>query len=232
MIIVETVNNVLTSYIKLGYVCVNIKTNHSRLLILISQSINVEWRTCDRYGKQFFQRKQEKLWLFYKARNILIKNRDMSSEKYTPLDFTKYLSFPEVKRTAKLLMFRSYFSKKGVCPKSVTKTLYRNKFLVSECIFRLVSHCESCRLSEIGCVLKISLKHLWTELLLLLVMKSSHRSCSQLFPYDRRSVSIVLKPSPFSPKLYLIFQFLIIKNCTNKKSVGNLVKRWTYWWSS
>ena len=150
MIIVETVNNVLTSYIKLGYVCVNIKTNHSRLLILISQSINVEWRTCDRYGKQFFQRKQEKLWLFYKARNILIKNRDMSSEKYTPLDFTKYLSFPEVKRTAKLLMFRSYFSKKGVCPKSVTKTLYRNKFLVSECIFRLVCHCESCRLSEIA----------------------------------------------------------------------------------
>ena len=74
----------------------------------------------------------------------------MSSEKYTPLDFTKYLSFPEVKRTAKLLMFRSYFSKKGVCPKSVTKTLYRNKFLVSECIFRLVCHCESCRLSEIA----------------------------------------------------------------------------------
>ena len=74
----------------------------------------------------------------------------MSSEKYTPLDFTKYLSFPEVKRTAKLLMFRSYFSKKGVCPKSVTKTLYRNKFLVSECIFRLVCHCESCRSSEIA----------------------------------------------------------------------------------
>ena len=46
-----------------------------------------------------------------------------------------------------------------------------------------------------------------------------------LFPYDRRSVSIVLQPSPFFPELYLIFQFLIIKNGTNKKSVGKLVKR-------
>ena len=43
-------------------------------------------------------------------------------------------------------------------------------------------------------------------------------------PYDHRSVSIVLQPSPFFPELYLIFQFLIIKNGTNKKSVGNLSK--------
>ena len=34
-----------------------------------------------------------------------------------------------------------------------------------------------------------------------------------------------LQPSPFFPVLYLIFQFLIIKNGTNKKSVGKLVKR-------
>ena len=31
-------------------------------------------------------------------------------------------------------MFRSDLRKKGVCPKSATKMLYRNKFLVSECI--------------------------------------------------------------------------------------------------
>ena len=37
-------------------------------------------------------------------------------------------------------------------------------------------------------------------------------------------IGIVLQPSPFFPKLYLIFQFLIIKNGTNKKSVGNLSK--------
>ena len=58
------------------------------------------------------------------------------------------------------------------------------------------------------------------------------RIFSESFPYDRRSVSIVLQPSPFFPKLYLIFQFIIIKNDTNKKSVGKLVKKWTYWWSS
>ena len=43
------------------------------------------------------------------------------------------------------------------------------------------------------------------------------------FPYDRRSVSIVLQPSPFFPKLYLIFQFLLIKNGTNKKSIDEVL---------
>ena len=62
-----------------------------------------------------------------KRGTISSKERDMSSEKYILLDFTKYLS----------------------C-KSVTKTLYQNKFLVNECIFKLVGHCESCRLSEIS----------------------------------------------------------------------------------
>ena len=56
----------------------------------------------------------------------------MSSEKYIPVDFDKYLSFSEVQKIAKLLMFRSYFRKKEVCSKSVTKKLYRKKILVSE----------------------------------------------------------------------------------------------------
>ena len=47
------------------------------------------------------------------------------------------------------------------------------------------------------------------------------------FLYDCQSISIVLQPffTPFFPKLYLIFQFLLIKIGTNKKSVGKLVKR-------
>ena len=49
-------------------------------------------------------------------------------------------------------MLRSVFGKKGVCSKSVTKTFSRNKFLVSEFIFKLVYHWESCRWSEICCV--------------------------------------------------------------------------------
>ena len=44
-------------------------------------------------GKQFFQRKLEKLWSCDKARNVLIeKNRDEGSGKYILLDFPKYLS--------------------------------------------------------------------------------------------------------------------------------------------
>ena len=69
--------------------------------------------------------------------------------------------------------------------------LYWNKFLVSECSFELVCHCGSCRLSEIGCTIAVrgvavrdiaerdiaetSLNRL---LLLLLILKSSHRSFS------------------------------------------------------
>ena len=40
-------------------------------------------------------------------------------------------------------VFRSDFRMKGVCSKSVTKKNYRNKFLVSKCIFKLVCHCQS-----------------------------------------------------------------------------------------
>ena len=39
-------------------------------------------------------------------------------------------------------MLKSDFRKKGVCSKSDTKTLYGNKFLLSEYIFKLVYHCE------------------------------------------------------------------------------------------
>ena len=61
-------------------------------------------------------------------------------------------SMPNWRRCVHWVMFRSDLRKKGVCCKSATKMLYQNKFLVSECIFKLACHCESCRLSEIGCV--------------------------------------------------------------------------------
>ena len=70
-------------------------------------------------------------------------------EKYVLLDFAKHLSFSEAQKKSKL-MFRWDFRKKGVCSKSTTKTLYRNKFLVRGCIFKLVCHCGSC-ISDIGC---------------------------------------------------------------------------------
>ena len=57
IVIVEAVNNALTSYIRLyNYVKVNFKrTNQSCSPSEINQSISVEWRTCDReMVKQFF----------------------------------------------------------------------------------------------------------------------------------------------------------------------------------
>ena len=74
-------------------------------------------------------------------------------------------------------MFRSDLRKKGVCSKSVTKMLYWNKFLVSECIFKLVCHCESCRLSEIRFASEIAETSL-NRLLLFLILKSTHLSYS------------------------------------------------------
>ena len=58
------------------------------------------FQNCDRNGKQFFQWKS-----FDKARNVLIenKNRDIGSEKYILLAFTKYLSFPEVEKNSKVV---------------------------------------------------------------------------------------------------------------------------------
>ena len=50
------------------------------------------------------------------------------------------LVITKCKRTTKLLMFRSDLRKKEVYSKSATKTLYRKKVLVSECIFILVCY--------------------------------------------------------------------------------------------
>ena len=82
--LLKAVNNILTSYIKSCYVYVKFKrASQSCSPSKINQSINVEWRTCARNGKQFFSWKQEKLWSFEKAWNVLIEiNLDMGNEKY------------------------------------------------------------------------------------------------------------------------------------------------------
>ena len=49
----------------------------------------------------------------------------MSSKNYILLDFKKYLSFSEVQKSCKVVR------KKSVCSKSVTKTLYRNWFVIA-----------------------------------------------------------------------------------------------------
>ena len=96
--------------------------------------------------KQFFHWKQEKLWSFDKARNVLNKNK---RKKYSYGQFLLDIQvIKKFKRTPKLLIFKSDFRKKGVCSKSVTKTLRRNIVLVSECIFKLLYHFESCRLLD------------------------------------------------------------------------------------
>ena len=66
--------------------------------------------------------------------------------------------------------------KEEVCSKSVTKTFYGSKFLVSEYIFKLVYHCEGSRWSEICCARDIAKKSL-NRLLLLLILKSSCPRC-------------------------------------------------------
>ena len=64
-------------------------------------------------------------------------------------------------------MLKSDFRKKGVCPKSVTKTFYGNKCFVSEYIFKLVYYCKGSRWSDICCVRDIAKKSLNRLLLLL-----------------------------------------------------------------
>ena len=60
---ISLVDNVLTSCVKLYSVHVNFKrTNQSFWSSKISQSIHAEWRTCDRYGKQFSHSKQDFQW--------------------------------------------------------------------------------------------------------------------------------------------------------------------------
>ena len=92
------------------------RTNQSCSSSIISQSINVGWRTCD----------SKKNLSFEKARNALIEKAEIFS-----LDLAKYLSYSEVQKNSKVVMFTLDFTKKRVCPKSVTKTLYWSKFLVS-----------------------------------------------------------------------------------------------------
>ena len=54
--------------------------------------------------------------------------------------FYKCLSYLEVQKSSKVDI-----TKKEVFSKSVIKTLYGSKFLVSEYIFKLVYHCEVSR---------------------------------------------------------------------------------------
>ena len=74
-------------------------------------------------------------------------------------------------------MLSSDLRRKEVCPKSVTKTLHGNKFLVSEYIFKLVCHCEGSRWSEICCARDIAKKSL-KRFLLLLILNSSYPRCT------------------------------------------------------
>ena len=67
-----------------------------------------------------------------------------------PLNFAKYLSFPEVQKKSHVVIFGTDFSKLGVYSKSVTKSLCE-RFLVSEVIFNLVCYCEKCTWSDISC---------------------------------------------------------------------------------
>ena len=75
------------------------------------------------------------------------------------LDFAKYLSYLEVQKNSKFDI-----RKKEVCSKSVIKTFYGSKFLVSEYIFKLVYHYVGSRWSEICCARDISKKSLNTLL--------------------------------------------------------------------
>ena len=132
-------NNVLTSYIELCDAYVKFKqTNQScPPSKLANQSML--------YGALLIHRVtillvKSRKTLPFGQRNIEIR----AVKNIFPLDFAKYL-----KRRATLLMIRSDFRKKGVCSKCFRKTLCGYKVLVSECIFKLVCHCESCRRSEI-----------------------------------------------------------------------------------
>ena len=69
----KAAKNFLTGYIKLFHVYVKLSlTSQSCLSSKCSQPIRVEWRPCDRNGKQFFQWKLEKFLVVYKVGNVLI----------------------------------------------------------------------------------------------------------------------------------------------------------------
>ena len=73
-------------------------------------------------------------------------------------------------------MFRPDFRKKGICSKFVTKKLYQDKVLVSEPIFKLFCHRKSCGYQRLV-VWKTYRWNIDEQTLLLLILKSSHRSC-------------------------------------------------------
>ena len=77
------------------------------------------------------------------------KNEIQTVKNIFPLDFAKYLSYSALQKNSKVLNVE--IRSLRICSKSVTKALYRNNVLVSQCIFKLVCHYNSCRLSEIRC---------------------------------------------------------------------------------
>ena len=120
---------------------------------------------------------KNKLWSFEKVRNVLIekKKRYEQQKIYFYYISLNILVIQKCKRTAKLSMFRLDFWKKGVCSKFATKTLYWDRFWVRECIFKLLWELQVTR--DWLCkrdIAETSLK----RLLLLIIFKSSHRSCS------------------------------------------------------
>ena len=141
------------------------QTNQSYSPWKTSQSISVEWRTCDReMVKQFFWWKPKTTFVVSKIFQWI---KWGTPKIYISTRFHKYLSYLEVQKSSKVDI-----TKKEVFSKSVIKTLSGSKFLVSEYIFKLVYHCEGSRWSEICCARDIAKKSL-NRLLLLLILKSS-----------------------------------------------------------
>ena len=93
-----------------------------------------------------------------------------------PLEFTKYLSYSQVQKNSKVV--NAQIRSLRVCSKSVTETLYGNKFFVSECIFKYSLSLRELQVirDQLG-VRGIPEKSL-NRMLLLLVLKTSHRRCS------------------------------------------------------
>ena len=108
-----------------------------------------------------------------KARKTFVVWWSYECLKYVfPLDFAKYLSYLEVQKNSKVDI-----RKKEVCSKSVIKTFYGSKFLVSEYIFKAFYHWEGSRWSESCCARDIAKKSL-NRSLLLLILKSSNPRCT------------------------------------------------------
>ena len=129
MVIVEAVNNRLTSYVRLcNYVMLNsiepIKVAHRQ--ILANQSVLSGALVIEKWLNNSFSESKKNFCRLIKYERL----------KYIfPLDFAKYLSSLEVQKNSKFDI-----RKKEACSKSVKKTFYGSKFLVSEYIFKLIYH--------------------------------------------------------------------------------------------